>query len=42
MKERIWTLKTLQDGTVETRLTYSAVQALAQPAKTASPVTARN
>ncbi|MGH6976224.1 MAG: hypothetical protein ACREEA_02840 [Stellaceae bacterium] len=28
MKERIWSLKTLQGGTVETRLTYSAVQAL--------------
>jgi hypothetical protein len=29
MKERVWKLKTLQGGTVETRLTYSAVQALA-------------
>jgi len=42
MKERIWTLKTLQDGTVETRLTYSAVQALAQAAKAANRITARS
>ena len=30
MKERVWTLNTLQGGAVETRLTYSAIQALAQ------------
>jgi len=29
MKEHVQKLKTLQGGTVETRLTYSAVQALA-------------
>lgn len=28
MKERVWPLKTLQGGTVETQLTYSAVQAV--------------
>ncbi|MDE2229180.1 MAG: hypothetical protein KGL11_09090 [Alphaproteobacteria bacterium] len=33
MKERVWSLKTLQGGTIETRLTYSALQALAQSAK---------
>ena len=32
MKERVWTLKTLQGGTVETHLTYSAIQALAPSA----------
>ena len=42
MKERVWTLKTLQGGTVETRLTSAAVQALTQPAKAATKVTARN
>jgi len=42
MKERVWTLKTLQGGTVETRLTYAAVAALTQPAKAATKVTARN
>jgi len=40
MKERVWKLKTLQGGTVETRLTYSAVQTLAA-AKTPGPVAAR-
>lgn len=28
MKERVWSLETVQGGSVETRLTYSAVQAL--------------
>ena len=37
MKERVWSLKTLQDGTIETRLTYAAVQTLptATPARAA-------
>ncbi len=41
MKERRWTLKTLQGGTVETRLTYSAVQALAERAKSRGKSAAR-
>ena len=32
MKDRVFTLKTLQGGTVETRLTRSAIRALAEPA----------
>lgn len=40
MKERVWSLKTLQGGTVETRLTYSAVQVL-PAAATARMATAR-
>ena len=40
MKERVWSLKTLQGGSVETRLTYSAVQAL-PAATTASAATGR-
>jgi hypothetical protein len=41
MKERVWTLETLQGGTVDMRLTYSAVQALAQPAPIPDRVLAR-
>lgn len=40
MKERVWSLKTLQGGAVETRLTYSAVQAL-PAATTTRAATAR-
>lgn len=40
MKERIWSLKMLQGGSVETRLTYSAVQAL-PAATTAHAATGR-
>lgn len=40
MKERVWKLKTLQGGAVETRLTYSAVQALSA-AKTPGQAMAR-
>lgn len=40
MKERVWSLKTLQGGAVETRLTYSAVRAL-PAAKTPGQAMAR-
>lgn len=42
MKERVWSLKTLQGGAVETLLTYSAVQALGQMRAKPDRVAARS
>ena len=42
MKERVWTLKTLQGGTIATRLTYTGVQALPRATKNPFKIAARD
>ncbi len=41
MKERVWSLRTLQGGMVETRLTYTAIEVLRQASTKVCPISTR-